>query len=143
MPTIAASVPRGAWTFAIKRIKDAVSVPVIASNRINTPEKAEQLLAEGTADLVSLARPFLADPDFAAKVRAGRTREICTCIACNQACLDAIFTDGVASCMVNPKAGREIEFLTPAHKLRWAVAIVGAGPAGLAYAVNAAERGHR
>ena len=142
VPTIAASVPRAAWTFAVKRIKDAVSVPVIASNRINTPETAEQLLAAGTADLVSLARPFLADPDFATKVRADRADEICTCIACNQACLDAIFTDRAASCLVNPKAGREIEFLTRAPAIRQRVAVVGAGPAGLAFAVNAAERGH-
>ena len=142
VPTIAASVPRAAWTFAVKRIKDAVSVPVIASNRINTPETAEELLATGTADLISLARPFLADPDFAAKVKADRVKEICTCIACNQACLDAIFTDRAASCMVNPKAGREIEFLTPAPSVHQTVAVVGAGPAGLAYAVNAAERGH-
>ncbi|MFI5793468.1 FAD-dependent oxidoreductase [Streptomyces sp. NPDC051677] len=143
VPTIAAGVPRAAWTFAVKRVKDAVSVPVIASNRINDPDTAESLLAEGTADLVSMARPLLADPDFAAKVRTGRADEICTCIACNQACLDRIFTDRTASCMVNPRAGREVDFLLPLPAVRRRVAVVGAGPAGLSFALNAAERGHR
>jgi len=143
VPTIAASVPRAAWAFATRRIKDAVSIPVIASNRINGPELAERLLEEGSADLVSMARPLLADPDFAKKARQGRTDEINTCIACNQSCLDRIFTERSASCLVNPRAGREIEFdAAPAPK-RKQIAVVGAGPAGLAFAVNAAERGHR
>ncbi|MEW1819258.1 NADPH-dependent 2,4-dienoyl-CoA reductase [Arthrobacter sp. NPDC080031] len=142
VPTIAASVPRAAWAFAIKDIKNAVTVPVIASNRINTPDKAEELLADGVADLISMARPLLADPDFALKVRTNRVEEICTCIGCNQACLDAIFTDRPATCMVNPRAGREIDFLLPLPEVRKRIAVVGAGPAGLAYALNAAERGH-
>ncbi len=143
VPTIAASVPRAGWSFAVANVKAAVSIPVIASNRINDPEVAEDLLARGVADLVSLARPLLADPDFAAKVRTGRTEEINTCIACNQACLDRIFTDRTATCMVNPRAGREIEFTTRAPEAAKRIAVVGAGPAGLAFAVNAAERGHR
>ncbi|MBM7365656.1 NADPH-dependent 2,4-dienoyl-CoA reductase [Gordonia hydrophobica] len=142
VPTIAASVPRAAWAFATRLVKDAVSVPVIASNRINMPDVAEDLLVDGVADLVSMARPLLADPEFAKKVREERTDEICTCIGCNQACLDAIFTDRAATCMVNPKAGRELDFLLPMPTIRRRVAVVGAGPAGLAYSVNAAERGH-
>jgi 2,4-dienoyl-CoA reductase (NADPH2) len=143
VPTIAASVPRAGWSFAVANIKAAVSIPVIASNRINDPDVAEDLLASGVADLVSLARPLLADPDFAVKVRTGRTDEINTCIACNQACLDRIFTDRTATCMVNPRAGREIEFTRRAPEVAKRIAVVGAGPAGLAFAVNAAERGHR
>lgn len=142
VPTIAASVPRAAWSFAVKRVKDAVSVPVIASNRINDPDVAEQLLVDGAADLISMARPLLADPDFALKVAERRTDEINTCIACNQACLDRIFTDRTASCMVNPRAGREIEFLTQAPTVRKRIGVVGAGPAGMAFALTAAERGH-
>lgn len=143
IPTIAASIPRGAWTFAAKNVKDAVSIPVIVSNRINDPDLAEELLADGTGDLVSMARPLLADPDFAAKVRTGRSDEINTCIGCNQACLDRIFTNRTASCMVNPRAGHEIEFTRREPRARKRIAIVGAGPAGLAFAVNAAELGHR
>lgn len=143
VPTIAASVPRAGWSFAVANVKAAVSIPVIASNRINDPDVAEDLLARGVADLVSLARPLLADPEFAVKVRTGRTEEINTCIACNQACLDRIFTDRTATCMVNPRAGREIEFTRRAPGVIKRIAVVGAGPAGLAFAVNAAERGHR
>ncbi|MCQ4129203.1 NADPH-dependent 2,4-dienoyl-CoA reductase [Rhodococcus erythropolis] len=143
VPTIAASVPRAAWAFATKQVKDAVDVPVIASNRINMPDTAEELLLDEVADLVSMARPLLADPDFARKVRENRVDEICTCVGCNQACLDAIFTDKVATCMVNPRAARELDFLLPLPQVLKTVAVVGAGPAGLAYAVNAAERGHR
>ncbi|WP_290047417.1 NADPH-dependent 2,4-dienoyl-CoA reductase [Nocardia nova] len=142
VPTIAASVPRAAWAFAIRRVKAAVTVPVIASNRINDPDVAETLLADGTADLVSMARPLLADPAFAAKVRTGRSDEINTCIACNQACLDRIFTHRTASCMVNPRAGREIEFITETAAVRKRIGVVGGGPAGMAYALTAAERGH-
>jgi 2,4-dienoyl-CoA reductase (NADPH2) len=142
VPTIAASVPRAAWAFAAQKVKDVVSVPVVASIRINTPDRAEAVLADGVADLVAMARPLLADPGFAAKVRAQRSDLICTCVACNQACLDAIFTDRPATCMVNPKAGREIEFLGRPPAVRKRVGVVGAGPAGLAFSVNAAERGH-
>jgi len=110
IPTIAYSVPRGAWRFAAARLRKVVGIPVIASNRISTPELAEEILAAGEADLVSMARPLLADPAFAAKARAGRAAEINTCIACNQACLDYIFSNRVATCLVNPRAGREIEF---------------------------------
>jgi 2,4-dienoyl-CoA reductase (NADPH2) len=143
VPTIAASVPRAAWSFAARRVKEAVSIPVIASNRINNPELAEQLLAEGTADLVSMARPLLADPEFAKKAREGRADEIDTCIACNQSCLDRIFTERPASCLVNPRAGNEIEFASAPAPVPRRIAVVGGGPAGMAFAVNAAERGHR
>ncbi len=142
VPTIAYAVPRAAWGFATRRLKSIVSIPVIASNRINTPETAEQLIASGVADLVSMARPMLADPAFAAKAKAGQRATINICIACNQACLDYIFTDRVATCLVNPKAGREIEFNEgPPEKLR-KVAVVGSGPAGLSAAIHAAWRGH-
>ena len=143
VPTIAASIPRGAWTFAARNVREAVSIPVITSNRINTPELAEELLADGTADLVSMARPLLADPDFAAKARTGRSEEINTCIGCNQACLDRIFTDRTASCMVNPRAGHEIEFTRRHPGAEKRIAVAGGGPAGLAFAVNAAELGHQ
>jgi 2,4-dienoyl-CoA reductase (NADPH2) len=142
VPTIAQKVPRAAWTFAARRLKEAVGIPVIASNRINTPEVAEDILARGDADLVSMARPLLADPEFARKAREGRRDEINVCIACNQACLDFIFSKRVATCLVNPKAGREIEFDRPAPARAKRIAVVGAGPAGLACAVTAAERGH-
>ncbi len=142
VPTIATSVPRAAFAFAAARLKKAVSIPVVASNRINMPSVAEDILQQGQADLVSLARAFLADPDFVVKAATGRTDEINTCIGCNQACLDHIFTDRIASCLVNPKACHETEFAAapPLKKLK--VAVVGAGPAGLACAITAAERGH-
>ncbi len=142
VPTIATSVPRAAFAFAAARLKRVVSIPVVASNRINMPSVAEDILQQGQADLVSLARAFLADPDFVVKAAAGRTDEINTCIGCNQACLDHIFTDRIASCLVNPKACHETEFAAapPLKKLK--VAVVGAGPAGLACAITAAERGH-
>ena len=145
VPTIAASVPRAAWVDAVRNIKQAVGIPVMASNRINTPEVAEALMASGAADLVSMARPLLADPDFARKTRLGAPHSINTCIGCNQACLDKIFTEQVATCLVNPRAGRELDFAlldaTPAAQKR-RIAVVGAGPAGMAFAVNAAQRGH-
>lgn len=143
VPTIAASVPRAAWAFAVSEVKRAVSIPVMASNRINTPGVAEELLAAGTADLVSMARPLLADPDFALKTRLGAVDEISPCIACNQACLDRIFTDRTATCLVNPRAGREIEFVSIEARPRKNIAVVGSGPAGMAFAINAAQRGHR
>jgi 2,4-dienoyl-CoA reductase (NADPH2) len=142
VPTIAYSVPRAAWTFAARRIKDAVNIPVMATNRINTPELAEALIASGVADLVSLARPLLADAAFPAKARAGRSAAINTCIACNQACLDYLFSNRPATCLVNPRAGRETEFPTGRAARSKRVAVVGAGAAGVACAVTAAERGH-
>ena len=142
VPTIATMVPRAAFAWVTRRLKGAVRVPLIATNRINDPGVAESLLASGDADMVSMARPFLADAAFVAKAEAGRADEINTCIACNQACLDHIFVNKVASCLVNPAACREDEFaLVPARAKR-SVAVVGAGPAGLACAVTAAERGH-
>ncbi len=142
VPTIASSVPRAAWRFAIENVKRAVTAPVIASNRFNMPETGEQLLAEGGADFISMARPFLADPAFARKVREDRADSINTCIGCNQACLDHIFTERTASCLVNPRAGREVEFADGPAATSRRIAVVGGGPAGMAFAVNAAERGH-
>ncbi|MEO5851728.1 MAG: NADPH-dependent 2,4-dienoyl-CoA reductase [Nocardioides sp.] len=141
VPTIITQVPRGAWRSLTARLKAEVSVPVCASNRINTPELAEEILAAGESDLVSMARPLLADPDFVAKAAAGRADEINTCIACNQACLDHVFSGRKASCLVNPRAGRETELVLLATRTTRSVAVVGAGPAGLATAVSAAERG--
>lgn len=141
VPTIITQVPRGAWRSATARLKEIASVPVCASNRINTPELAEDILAAGEADLVSMARPLLADPEFVAKAAADRADEINTCIACNQACLDHVFENKLASCLVNPRAGRETELILLPTRTRQTVAVVGAGPAGLAAAVNAAERG--
>ncbi|MEU9147693.1 NADPH-dependent 2,4-dienoyl-CoA reductase [Streptomyces sp. NPDC048349] len=142
IPTIATSVPRGAYTWVTKRLMGAVSVPLVTSNRINTPEIAEELLADGRADLVSLARPFLADADFVAKAAAGRPETINTCIGCNQACLDHTFSGKITSCLVNPRACHETELVLAPTRLKKRVAIVGAGPAGLACAVSAAGRGH-
>ncbi|MCX5388879.1 NADPH-dependent 2,4-dienoyl-CoA reductase [Streptomyces sp. NPDC006482] len=142
IPTIATSVPRGAYTWVTKKLMGAVSVPLVTSNRINTPEIAEEILADGRADLVSLARPFLADPAFVAKASAGRADTINTCIGCNQACLDHTFNLKTASCLVNPRACHETELVLSPTRLAKRVAVVGAGPAGLACAVSAAERGH-
>ncbi|MBZ5736008.1 NADPH-dependent 2,4-dienoyl-CoA reductase [Nocardioides sp. TRM66260-LWL] len=142
VPTIITQVPRGAWVSVTARLKAEVSVPVCASNRINTPELAEEILASGQADLVSMARPLLADPDFVAKAAADRADEINTCIACNQACLDHAFSGQKVSCLVNPRAGRETTLVLSPTRTRRRVAVVGAGPAGLATAVSAAERGH-
>jgi 2,4-dienoyl-CoA reductase (NADPH2) len=142
VPTIAYMVPRAAWRDATARLKAAVNVPVAATNRINTPEVAEEVLASGAADLVSLARPLLADPDFVVKARAGRADEINTCIACNQACLDYIFSGRATSCLVNPRAGRETLYPTAPAAARRRVAVVGAGAAGMQAALTAAERGH-
>lgn len=142
IPTIATSVPRGAFTWVTEKVRGAVSVPLVTSNRINTPEVAEQILAAGRADMVSMARPFLADPDFVAKASEGRADAINTCIGCNQACLDHIFSGKVTSCLVNPRACHETELVLSPTRTRKRVAVVGAGPAGLACAVTAAERGH-
>lgn len=142
IPTIATSVPRGAYTWVTRKLMGSVSVPLVTSNRINTPEVAEQLLAEGRADMVSMARPFLADPEFVAKARADRAETINTCIGCNQACLDHTFSGRITSCLVNPRACHETELVLSPTRLRKRLAVVGAGPAGLAFAVSAAERGH-
>jgi 2,4-dienoyl-CoA reductase (NADPH2) len=142
VPTIAQRVPRAAWSFAARLLKAAVQIPVVASNRLNTPELADAILARGDADLVSMARPMLADPEFANKARHGHSEKINVCIACNQACLDLIFSGRAATCLVNPKAGRELDFDLPPPTQRRRVGVVGAGPAGLACAVTAAERGH-
>ncbi|MET9899067.1 NADPH-dependent 2,4-dienoyl-CoA reductase [Streptomyces sp. NPDC006446] len=142
IPTIATSVPRGAYAWVTKKVMGSVSIPLVTTNRINTPEIAEQLLADGHADMVSLARPMLADPDFVAKAEAGRPEAINTCIGCNQACLDHTFSGKITSCLVNPRACHETELVLAPTRLRKTVAVVGAGPAGLACAVSAAERGH-
>lgn len=143
IPTIATMVPRGAFTWITQKLRTEVSLPLITTNRINTPETAEEILARGDADMVSMARPFLADPYFMHKAAAGRRKEINICIACNQACLDHVFEGKTATCLVNPLAAREDEFdIRPARDKKQ-VAIVGAGPAGLACASVAAERGHR
>ncbi|MEU8936379.1 NADPH-dependent 2,4-dienoyl-CoA reductase [Streptomyces sp. NPDC048409] len=143
IPTIATSVPRGAYTWVTKRLMGEVSVPLVTTNRINTPELAEELLADGTADMVSVARPMLADPDFVAKAAAGTPEAINTCIGCNQACLDHTFGGKITSCLVNPRACHETELVLAPTRRRKRVAVVGAGPAGLACAVSAAERGHQ
>jgi 2,4-dienoyl-CoA reductase (NADPH2) len=144
IPTIATSVPRAAFTWVTRRLKEsgAVRIPLVTSNRINTPEVAEDVLGSGAADMVSMARPLLADPDFVAKAAAGHAADINTCIACNQACLDHVFQNRRASCLVNPQACHETElvYTKAARPLR--VAVVGAGPAGLSCATVAAERGH-
>lgn len=142
IPTIATSVPRGAYAWVTKKVMGSVSIPLVTTNRINTPELAEELLAEGHADMVSLARPMLADPDFVAKAEAGRPEAINTCIGCNQACLDHTFSGKITSCLVNPRACHETELVLSPTRRRKQVAVVGAGPAGLACAVSAAERGH-
>ena len=147
VPTIATSVPRAAFAWVTKKLRDelraaGIAIPLVTSNRINTPEVGEQVLADGCADLVSLARPFLADPAFVAKAAAGRADEINTCIACNQACLDHTFKNQLASCLVNPRAGHETTLVVRRAAQRKRFAVVGAGPAGLAAATTLAERGH-
>ena len=142
IPTIAQAVPRGAFSWATRRLKAAVRIPVAASNRINAPETAEEILARGDADMVSMARALLADPAFANKARAGDRAGINICIACNQACLDHYFTGEPASCVVNPRAGRETQLILSKTTKTKRVAVVGGGPAGLACAAAAAERGH-
>lgn len=141
IPTIVTSVPRAAFADRTAALKREVSVPVMASNRINTPDVAEELLATGQADLVSMSRPLLADPNFVSKVADGRADEINPCIACNQACLDHTFANEKATCLVNPRAGRETELTLTVAQHRKRVAVVGAGPAGLATAEAAATRG--
>ena len=142
IPTIAQAVPRAAFAWATRRLKRAVKIPVIASNRINAPEVAEEILARGDADMVSLARALLADADFANKSKAGDRAGINICIACNQACLDHYFIGQPASCVVNPRAGRETSLVFSPVKNRKTIAVIGGGPAGLSCAAVAAERGH-
>jgi len=142
IPTIATSVPRRAFSWVTKKLMGAVRIPVVTSNRINTPQVAEDVLADGCADMVSMARPFLADPDFVAKAAAGQGDRIVPCIACNQACLDHTFGGKLSSCLVNPRACYETELLVEATKTPKTVAVVGAGPAGLSAALTAAEAGH-
>jgi 2,4-dienoyl-CoA reductase (NADPH2) len=142
VPTIATMVPRGGFSWVTQRLMGKVNIPLITTNRINTPEVAEQILTSGHADMVSMARPFLADPDFPIKAMEGRSDEINTCIACNQACLDHIFERKTASCMVNPRACNELETNSLPTQSKKKIAVVGAGPSGLSCAVTLAERGH-
>ena len=142
IPTIATSVPRAAFAWVTKKMKGEVGIPLVTTNRINTPEVAEQILADGCADMVSMARPLLADPEFVVKAAAGRADEINTCIACNQACLDHAFVGKMSSCLVNPRACHETELVYRPTASRRRIAVIGAGPAGLAAATTLAERGH-
>ncbi|WP_341367896.1 NADPH-dependent 2,4-dienoyl-CoA reductase [Yoonia sp. BS5-3] len=142
IPTIATSVPRRAFTWVTKKLMGEVQIPIITSNRINMPQVAEDVLADGCADMVSMARPFLADPDFVAKAAAGKSAEIAPCIACNQACLDHTFSGKLSSCLVNPRACHETELVVAPTAAAKTIAVVGAGPAGLSAALTAAERGH-
>ena len=142
LPTIATMVPRAAFTWVTEKLKKEVSLPLITTNRINTPEVAEKVLSDGHADMVSMARPFLADADFVVKAERGQSDRINTCIACNQACLDHVFEQKRASCLVNPRAAYETELNFPLTNHKKKLAVVGAGPAGLAFSCYAAERGH-
>jgi len=142
IPTIATKVPRAAFTWVTAKVRKALSIPVITSNRINMPDVGEQVLARGDADMVSMARPFLADPEFVKKAEENRADEINTCIGCNQACLDHIFVGKLTSCLVNPRACHETELNIIATDTRKKLAVVGAGPAGLSFATTAAQRGH-
>jgi len=143
IPTIATSVPRAGFTWVTKKLKNEVSIPLCTSNRINMPSVAEKVLEDGCADMVSMARPMLADENWVAKAKAGKEKEINTCIACNQACLDHTFSNKLSSCLVNPRACHETElnYLSAVDKKK--IAVVGAGPAGLAFSSIAAERGHQ
>ena len=142
VPTIATKVPRAAFTWVTAKFKKELSIPLITSNRINTPEVAEEVLGRGDADMVSMARPFLADSDFVAKAAEGKSEEINTCIGCNQACLDHVFSGKLTSCLVNPRACHETEIIVKDTSAKKKLAVIGAGPAGLAFATTAAERGH-
>ena len=143
IPTIATSVPRRAFSWVTKKLMGHVNIPVITSNRINTPDVAEEVLADGCADMVSMARPFLADPNFVAKAVANRAETIAPCIACNQACLDHTFGGKLSSCLVNPRACFETELVVAPASEAKTIAVVGAGPAGLSMALTASERGHK
>ncbi|HCW6760259.1 TPA: NADPH-dependent 2,4-dienoyl-CoA reductase [Legionella pneumophila] len=143
IPTIGTMVPSAAFTPVTQHLKPEIKIPVITSNRINTPELANQLLEDGVADMISMARPFLADPCFAEKAKLGESKAINVCIACNQACLDQVFVNKTASCLVNPRACNETTLVYETTNQPKAIAVVGSGPAGLAFAVTAAERGHK
>ncbi len=143
IPTIATKVPRAAFTWVTEKLKGIVKVPLITSNRINTPEMAEHVLASGHADMISMARPMLADSEFVLKAEQGRSDEINTCIGCNQACLDHIFSMKIATCLVNPRACYETELIFEESAEKKNIAVIGAGPAGLSFATYAAERGHQ
>ncbi|MCF6279944.1 MAG: NADPH-dependent 2,4-dienoyl-CoA reductase [Flavobacteriaceae bacterium] len=143
IPTIATSVPRAAFTWVTQKMKQEVSIPLITSNRINMPETAEKVLAEGHADMISMARPFLADPEWVNKAKSEKEDEINTCIGCNQACLDHVFLQKVASCLVNPRACHETELNYYKTDKKKKIAIVGAGPAGMSVAAIAGQRGHK
>lgn len=143
IPTIATKVPRAAFTWVTEKLKGIVKVPLITSNRINTPEMAEHVLASGHADMISMARPMLADSEFVLKAEQGRSDEINTCIGCNQACLDHIFSMKIATCLVNPRACYETELIFKESAEKKNIAVIGAGPAGLSFATYAAERGHQ
>lgn len=142
VPTIATQVPRGAFSWVTEKVKPYVSIPVVTCNRINTPDEAERILSSGQADMVSMARPFLADPDFVNKAAQDQAQFINTCIGCNQACLDNVFKGKRASCLVNPRACYETEIVVQPADDRKSIAVVGAGPAGLACATTLAQRGH-
>ncbi|CAK3130631.1 2,4-dienoyl-CoA reductase [Vibrio crassostreae] len=143
VPTIATQVPRGAFSWVTEKVKPYVSIPVVTCNRINTPEEAERILSSGQADMVSMARPFLADPDFVNKAAQDQAQFINTCIGCNQACLDNVFKGKRASCLVNPRACYETEIVVQPAQATKSIAVVGAGPAGLACATTLAQRGHK
>ena len=143
IPTIATKVPRAAFTWVTKKLKGSVQIPLVTSNRINTPEMAEHVLAQGDADMVSMARPMLADAEFVLKAEQGRSDEINTCIGCNQACLDHIFSMKIATCLVNPRACYETELIFKESAVKKNIAVIGAGPAGLSFATYAADRGHQ
>ena len=142
IPTIGTMVPRGAFSWVTKKMMGEVSIPLITTNRINTPELGEKILKDGHANMISMARPFLADPDFIKKAEEDRADEINTCIACNQACLDHVFKRKIASCLVNPQACHETELVYSPVKNKKKIAVVGAGPAGMSFSCVAAERGH-
>ncbi|MFT7442623.1 MAG: 2,4-dienoyl-CoA reductase (NADPH2) [Maribacter sp.] len=142
IPTISTSVPRAAFTWVTQKMKEELSIPLITSNRINMPETAEKILAEGHADMISMARPFLADPEWVNKAEVDKSDEINTCIGCNQACLDHVFEQKVASCLVNPRACHETELNYNPTENKKKIAVIGAGPAGLAFSTIAAQRGH-
>ncbi len=142
IPTIVTSVPRGGFAWVTQKLKGEVAIPLVATNRINMPDVAERILADGDADMVSMARPLLADPDWVNKAKAGRSERINTCIACNQACLDHVFQNRRASCLVNPRACHETELVIEPATARKRVAVIGAGPAGMACASTLGERGH-
>lgn len=142
IPTIATSVPRAAFTFVTRKLRGTVSIPLVTTNRINMPHTAEDVLARGDADMISMARPFLADSDWVIKAEQRRADEINTCIGCNQACLDHVFQNKVASCLVNPRAAHETELAITPAEVEKSIAVIGAGPAGLAAATTAARRGH-